>query len=115
VLNCFSILKLSNFVFTHRNQKKEQKEPPPKVERPKSPEPEPEPKPEPSPRPKSAKYRHREPAVINVPEPRLRREIAVNQGSQTVDDVGIQTERKLLEEYEHVCQGCCSWVDFEMC
>ncbi|XP_052267077.1 uncharacterized protein LOC127868927 isoform X23 [Dreissena polymorpha] len=64
--------------------------------------------PKPSPRPKSAKYRQREPdpspprpTVINVPETPMSKQVAVNQGSQTVDDVGIQTERKLLEEYDH--------------
>lgn len=68
------------------------------------------PEPEPSPRPKSAKYRQREPAppphkptVINVPEPRTDREdVAVNEGTQTADTVGIQTEKRLLEEYDHV-------------
>ncbi|XP_052780620.1 uncharacterized protein LOC128217471 isoform X5 [Mya arenaria] len=75
-------------------QKKEHPEPP-KEERPKTPEP------KPSPRPRSAKYRHREATVINVPEPSVRREVVVNQGSQTADDVGIQTEKKLLEEYDH--------------
>lgn len=79
--------------------KKEHKE-----SRPKSPEP-----PKPSPRPKSAKYRHREPihppprrTVIEVPEPRNDcEEVAVNEETQTGDDVGIQTEKRLLEEYDH--------------
>ena len=40
--------------------------------------------------------------MINVPEPEPREDVVVNDGTQTQDTVGIQTERKLLEEYDHV-------------
>ena len=40
--------------------------------------------------------------MINVPEPYRHEDVGVNSSTQTADTVGIQTEKRLLEEYDHV-------------
>ena len=99
--HCESISWLNNnFVFYYRRQPEKPKE-------------EPKPAKKPSPRPMSAKYRHRpapselpppppRPTVINIPEPKTQEDVTVSNATQTSDTVGIQTEKKLLEEYDHV-------------
>ncbi|KAK3584998.1 hypothetical protein CHS0354_037371 [Potamilus streckersoni] len=49
-------------------------------------------------RPKSSKYRPR--PIITVPETIPKESVGVVQSTQTADSVGIQTERRLLEEYD---------------
>ncbi|KAL3875518.1 hypothetical protein ACJMK2_033463 [Sinanodonta woodiana] len=49
-------------------------------------------------RPKSSKYRPR--PIITVPETVPKESVGVVQSTQTADSVGIQTERKLLDEYD---------------
>ena len=105
-----SILWLdNNFVFYYRRQPEKPKE-------------EPKPAKKPSPRPMSAKYRHRpapselpppppRPTVINIPEPKTQEDVTVSNATQTSDTVGIQTEKKLLEEYDHVSFYSSHWID----
>ena len=87
------------YYYFYRRQEEKPKE---------EPKPPPKASPKDSPRPASAKFRRRPEltpprhTVINVPEPDTKEEVAVNNTTQTSDTVGIQTERKLLEEYDHV-------------
>ena len=77
---------------------------------PEKPKEEPKPQKKPSPRPMSAKYRQRQefplppprPTVINMPELQTQEDVTVSNATQTSDTVGIQTEKKLLEEYDPV-------------
>ncbi|KAL4239334.1 hypothetical protein ACF0H5_000151 [Mactra antiquata] len=107
------LIRLGDEVLIDRKQQHEREN-----SRPKTPEQ------KPSPRPPSAKYRHREPVppppkptVINVPEPRDdREEVRVSEETQTADNVGIQTETRLLEEYDHtedlVTDG--PWTEYQL-
>ena len=75
--------------------------PPPPPPRPSSPPP----PPPPAQRPLSAK--HRERTIINMPSEQIRDEIRIKKPPPPVYEIGSQTERHLLDDYDQVSKGFC--------